>query len=188
MVRSGDVARRIAWVIGFLAVVLAPAAAQAFPEHIYVNIPDLGPCGPVTAKGHERQFEALTIQEDIANEITVGAAAGGSGTTKATVKTFTLVKAIDGCSTALFMRLVRGQPLPLMTIDFVRNDGVTFASIRLDQLFITDVKVTGSGDSPVELVTVVPAGKFTYTVKRFNANGSVSTDQACWDFVRNSGC
>jgi type VI protein secretion system component Hcp len=183
------VARPSAWATGILAVLLAllspPALGQAFSENIYVNIPDLRDCGPVTTIGHEKQFEALTLQEDISN----GLAFSPPTSAKASVKTFTLTKAIDHCSTAILLRLLAGSVIPLMTVDFVRSDGVTFASLRLEPFAIADVRLASASNSPVEMLTIGAVGKLTFTVTNFKPDGSVgSQDTVCWDFIKNKKC
>ena len=123
------VARNSAWATGILVVLLAvlspPALGQAFADAIYVNIPSLGNCGPVTTEGHENQFEALTLTEDISN----GLALSPPTSAKASIKIFTLTKAIDHCSTAVLLLLLSGSVIPLMTVDFTKSNGATFATL-----------------------------------------------------------
>jgi type VI protein secretion system component Hcp len=187
------VVRPSAWTTGILAVLLAvlspPALGQAVAENIYVNIPALGPCGTVTAQGHENQFEALTLQEDISN----GLALSPPTSAKASIKSFTLAKAIDHCSTAILLRVLSGGHFPLMTIDFVRSDGVTFASLRLEEFAIADARLTGASGSfsspPVETLTIAVVGRLTFTVRNFKADGSLGPiDTVCWDFPAKAKC
>ena len=132
------------------------------------------------------------------NAVDIAAARGGAGAGKASAKTITITKPLDGSSTYFMSQVVTGAPIPTMCIDMVRSTGTVSAgktgSASFQNIVLTDARIAGyrqSADAdgtPIEEITIAFAKievNYTPVDTKTGALAAGSAKKFIWDFVKN---
>ena len=122
----------------------------------------------------------------------------GAGVGKASAKTFTITKTLDGSSTYFMTQAVTGISIPNMCIDMVKNTGTANAgkpgNMSFQNMIFSDVRITGytqnagTDNVPTEEITFSYAKveiNYIQTDAKTGASAPANTKKFIWDLVRN---
>jgi type VI secretion system secreted protein Hcp len=146
--------------------------------------------GESTRKGFEKQLEIKSFNWGATNPATISAGGGGSG--KVSVTTFTISKKTDAASPLLFQSCCNGTHYPKAVATLIRSGGGApdqFMKYEFEKVYVQSVQwsgVTEGDDTPLENVSF-GFSKVTITYTPQNPDGSKGTPSVgSWDLARGS--
>ena len=145
--------------------------------------------GESTAQGHENQ---IALGAFVLHMASSGAPTGGSlgkGAGKLSAATFTIVKALDTASPALFLDLASGKVVSSAEIFVYRRAGAGGKPVELADYALTDVVFknideSSTADKPTETISgIFRSIKFSSFSQ--NPNGGTTTTSDGWNLAQN---
>ena len=141
--------------------------------------------GESTAQGHENQIALGAFVLHLASSSTSTGASLGKGAGKLSVATFTIVKALDNASPALFLDLASGRVVSSAEIFVYRRAGaggkpVALADYALTDVTFKDIDESSTADKPTETIS----GTFRtikFTSFSQNQKGGTTTTSGGWN-------
>lgn len=171
----------------FLLIVVAavllglPAGLRA---GIYLQIQSPTVQGESTVKGYEQWI----IVNSFSSAFAASASGTGGGNVTVTPSPITISKLLDKSSPTLLLGCHNGQVYGTMTLtftQFVDNKETKYYEVKLENVRITSVSQSSSGDRPGEALTLV-FNKITWTYYPTTSTGNPGTPvTATWNYAGN---
>jgi type VI protein secretion system component Hcp len=120
--------------------------------------PSASPAGTLTIEGlpGATGLEVDAYSWGVTNPTTIGGPGGGGGAGKATFSDLVVTRPVDGVSPRLVTATATGQHFDSATLEVSMRRGVM--RYTLDTVFVTGVQHSGSGQGPVENLSLTYAG------------------------------
>lgn len=140
--------------------------------------------GEATAKGFEGAIEILSFSFGASNSTNV--VGGGSGSGKAILHDFSIMKKTDVASCTLFNKCCAGEHFNKATVSFRKAGGeqVVYMTYAFEEVFVTSIQWSGSSggeDVPTESVSF-NYKKVTITYNSQTKTGAAAGPQVgTWD-------
>ena len=186
--RLCSLALSIAPPFALVSVLLWPAASSAFD--VFVKIDSFGGCGTAVVEGFQKQIEARGFAQAVNHPTDASGLPGAKD-----FRSIKMIKFPDGCTPKLFLALLQDQLLPTLTASFVQPFGGEprpTGQIDLTDAVITNMTIEGTSGTGLGLNEVVELGiQGTLRLKVFqydDAGVLIGTQEACWNFKKDSPC
>jgi type VI secretion system secreted protein Hcp len=111
--------------------------------------------GESVADGHSDEIQLLSFSWG-GSQVTSVAGTGGSGAGKVSLENLHAMKYYDKASPTLFKALVSGTHIKTGVLSAVKagvTGGKPFLKVSLEELFVTNISVSGSSEIPAESVS-----------------------------------
>jgi type VI secretion system secreted protein Hcp len=169
-----------------LASTLALTTIAAAASNMFLKVDGIE--GESTAQGHLKEIEIDSFSWGFHNAPSKGMG-GGAGASKATIQDFTVVKRVDASSPNLVRSLLQGTTIKIATFVVQRAGGKAPADsikITLENVRITDIKVSGAEAANATESVSFAFGKLTYDYTPIDAKGGKApTISVTWDVAKN---
>lgn len=180
-------------VLAALMVGLGGASTAWGIDRIVMDLRSAGIQGESTVSGHDGWVDIIALNFSLVNTFDIRSTSDG-GAGQASANPIVLNKDFDLSSPAIATRLLTGEPIPDVTIKFLRqaDEGssklVSYLEFHLCTVYVGSVSVadtaaTGSPPPAENIELVFGAYGVKYTV--FNPDGSPGMQaEAGWDFIK----
>lgn len=161
---------------------------QAGPSSkVFLKLGDAAGAATQKAQATDIQLDSFSIGP-ITRSLNIGSGSSGAGAGKVSVATFTVVKAVDATSPALFHDLVAGTVIKQADIVVERVSGkqlVPQADYKLTNVAITGIQESGASNPPTESIAgACQQIQFSVTVPKTGGTGT-KTVSSGWNLVTN---
>lgn len=154
---------------------------------IYMRIEGID--GASTGEHRRNWFDVFSFSWGETN-MGVRGGGGGGGAGKVNMSDFNIAKPSGKGSPALFLFCANGRHLPAVQIEVTevrQEEEMVMQRYTLNDCLISSYQTSGDGGGePVESLSF-DFGKITFVQTYFMADGSVRTQTAWWDVLRNQG-
>jgi type VI secretion system secreted protein Hcp len=145
--------------------------------------------GESTDSEHRDWIEVLAFNQSLAQpQGTAANPTGGGAAAHTGHQDFTITKRLDVASPMLYEACATGKHIKDVTIDMMRSSlekPVKYMVVKMEQVLISRVATSGSGDSPTESVSFNYSKiSWTYTQQK-GAGGSQVGSTGGWSLVKN---
>jgi type VI secretion system secreted protein Hcp len=176
--------------IAALASTLALSTVAAAAADLFLKID--GIAGESVAAGHQKEIDVVSFNWGFLRKAGPGGYGprGGAGAAKAAIEDFSVVKRVDAASPELVRALLDGRSIKSAVFVLQKaggsKGGTEMIKITLENVQITDIKVSGNGtDVPTESVSL-KFGKLTYDYTPIDAKGGKGpVISVTWDIAKN---
>jgi type VI secretion system secreted protein Hcp len=154
MTRYGLGVAAVACAVVAAALALVAGTFGGGPAQAAPAAPSAGAAGTLSIEGLEGA-SALEVQSyswGVTNQATVGTPGGGGGAGKATFSDLVVTRPVDSVSPRLVAAAATGQHFDSATLEVPMRKGVM--RYTFDLVLVTGVQHSGSGDAPVETLTL----------------------------------
>jgi len=172
--------------IAVLASTLALSTVAAAATDLFLKID--GIAGESVAAGHQKEIDVVSFSWGFLRK---GAPhpGGGAGAAKASIEDFTIVKHVDAASPALVRALLEGRTIKSAVFVLQRaggaKGGTEMIKITLENVQVTDIKVSGDGAQVPSESVALKFGKLTYDYTPIDAKGGAGpTISVTWDLAK----
>jgi type VI secretion system secreted protein Hcp len=142
-------------------------------------------------KGYEGQIDLLSFNLGVSNTASISAMTGGAGQGKANFHDFSIIKGVDTASPIFHQMCAQGKHFDKATVTFLRQSGDAephkFLVYEFEEVYITSVHWSGSGDAPTESASFAYASiKTTYDAQDSKGKSAGKPVGTGWHVRKNS--